>query len=66
MPQRIDPHLALSAAYLNLKRHDLAASALEEARRINPNHPQIEYLSNLLASRLPPQSPSDAGGSEQL
>jgi tetratricopeptide (TPR) repeat protein len=56
MPQRIDTHLALSAAYLNLKRHDLAASALEAARNINPNHPQIEYLSNMLTSRQPTQS----------
>ncbi len=48
MPHQIDPYLALAAAYLNLKRYDLAADALEEARRIAPNDPQVERLTTVL------------------
>jgi tetratricopeptide (TPR) repeat protein len=51
MPQRIETHLSLSAAYLNLKRYDLAAGALDEARRIDPDDPQVRYLESLLAER---------------
>jgi Flp pilus assembly protein TadD len=51
MPQRIETHLSLSAAYLNLKRYDLAAGALGEARRIDPDDPQVRYLESLLAER---------------
>jgi tetratricopeptide (TPR) repeat protein len=51
MPPQIDTHLALSVAYLNLQRYELAASALEEARRINPNDPQVEHLTTMLTSR---------------
>jgi hypothetical protein len=56
MPHQIDCHLALSVAYLNLKRYELAASALEEARRINPNHSQVEHLTTVLISRHAPES----------
>jgi tetratricopeptide (TPR) repeat protein len=52
-PYQIEPHLALSAAYLKLKRHALAASALEEARRIAPDHPQVQQLTALLKERQP-------------
>jgi tetratricopeptide (TPR) repeat protein len=51
MPHQVDPHLALTVAYLNLKRYDLATGALEEARRIAPNHPQVEYLASMLVSQ---------------
>jgi tetratricopeptide (TPR) repeat protein len=61
MPHQIGPHLALVAAYLSLKRYDLAASALEEARRIDPNHPQIEYLTAVLSSQPPAEGPPVVG-----
>jgi tetratricopeptide (TPR) repeat protein len=51
MPHRIEAHLALAVAYLNLKRYELAASALAEARRIAPSDPQVEHLATLLVSR---------------
>lgn len=57
MPHQIDGHLALAVAYLNLRRYDLAASALVEARRISPDDPQIERLTSVLASRHPIKSP---------
>jgi tetratricopeptide (TPR) repeat protein len=47
----LDCHLALSTAYLNLKRYELAASALEEAKRINPDDPRVERLTAVLSSR---------------
>jgi Flp pilus assembly protein TadD len=50
-PHLIETHLALTAAYLKLKRHALAASALEEARRIAPHHPQVQQLTALLEER---------------
>ena len=48
MPHQIAPYLALAAAYLNLKRYDLADDALEEAKRIAPNDPQVERLTTVL------------------
>jgi len=51
MPHQIDAHLALAVAYLNLRRYDLAAAALDEARRISPNDPQVEQLTGVLNSR---------------
>lgn len=47
----LDCHLALSMAYLNLKRYELAVSALEEARSIAPDDPRVEHLSSVLMSR---------------
>jgi hypothetical protein len=64
MPHQTDPHLALSAAYLNLKRYELAASALEEARRINPSDPQIEHLAVALTSRQAAESSPTANTHE--
>ena len=52
--------LALAAAYLNLRRYDLAASATEEARRIDPNDPQVERLTAILDSRRAAESSSAA------
>jgi tetratricopeptide (TPR) repeat protein len=48
IPHQIDPYLALAAAYLNLKRYDLAADALEEGERIAPGDPQVERLRTVL------------------
>jgi cytochrome c-type biogenesis protein CcmH/NrfG len=56
----VDPHLALAVAYVNLRRYDLAESALEEARRINPDEPQIERLELMLANQRDAESPSAA------
>lgn len=47
----LDCHLALSMAYLNLKRYELAASALEEARNISSDDPRVQHLSSVLMSR---------------
>ncbi len=58
MPHQVDPHLALSVAYLNLKRDKLAAGALEEARRIDPDHSQIEHLTNVLMSQRAAKYPA--------
>lgn len=63
MPYQIEPHLALAVTYLNLKRYPLAAGALEHARRINPNHPQIEHLTSALNSRRAAESPPVTGSS---
>jgi tetratricopeptide (TPR) repeat protein len=60
MPHQIDPHLALATAYLNLKRYDLAANALDEARRIEPNDPQVERLTTILSNQRAAESSSAA------
>jgi hypothetical protein len=41
----------------HLKRYDLAAKALAEARRISPDDPQVEELTALLESLRPADSP---------
>jgi tetratricopeptide (TPR) repeat protein len=51
MPHEIDCHQALTVVYINLKRYDLAAKALEEARRINSDDPQVKKLAALLSSQ---------------
>jgi len=48
LPDWIDCYLELAAAYIGLKRYDLAAKALAEARRINPDDPRVEELTALL------------------
>jgi tetratricopeptide (TPR) repeat protein len=59
MPHQIDPYLALAAAYLNLRRYDLAAGATQEARRIDPDNPQVERLTTILDSqRVAESSPA--------
>ncbi len=50
MPDRMDGRGALILIYLKLKRYDLAEQALAEARRINPQDPQIAELQALLDS----------------
>jgi tetratricopeptide (TPR) repeat protein len=60
MPHQIDPHLALATAYLNLKRYDLAASALDEARHIAPADLQVERLTTILNGRRTAESSSAA------
>jgi len=51
LPGWIDCHLELAVAYIGLKRYDLAAQALAEAKRINPGDPQVEELTALLESQ---------------
>jgi tetratricopeptide (TPR) repeat protein len=60
MPHQVEAHLALAVAYLNLKRYELAASVLAEARRISPGDPQVEHLASVLASRRAAESSPDA------
>jgi cytochrome c-type biogenesis protein CcmH/NrfG len=60
MPDQADPYLALAAAYLNLGRYDLAADATQEAKRIDPENPQIKRLTTILDSRRAAESPSAA------
>jgi tetratricopeptide (TPR) repeat protein len=60
MPGQADPYLALAAAYLNLGRYDLAADATQEAKRIDPENPQIKRLTTILDSRRAAESPSAA------
>jgi hypothetical protein len=57
LPDWIDSHLELAAAYIGLKRYDLAAKALAEARRISPDDPQVEELTALLDSLRPADNP---------
>jgi tetratricopeptide (TPR) repeat protein len=56
LPGWIDCHLELAAAYIGLKRYDLAAKALAEARRISPEDPRGEELTALLESQRPANS----------
>ncbi|MFB0534565.1 MAG: tetratricopeptide repeat protein [Anaerolineae bacterium] len=56
LPDWIDSHLELAAAYLGLKRYDLAAKALAEARRIDPDDSRVEELTALLNSLRPTDS----------
>jgi tetratricopeptide (TPR) repeat protein len=44
MPEMIDTHLALAAALMNLKHYDEAGRALADARRVNPEHPDLQDL----------------------
>ena len=57
LPDWIDGHLELAAAYIGLKRYDLAAKALAEAKRISPDDPRVEELTALLDSLRPANSP---------
>jgi cytochrome c-type biogenesis protein CcmH/NrfG len=50
LPDWIDGHLELAVAYIHLKRYDLAAKALAEARRISPDDSRVEELTALLDS----------------
>jgi len=56
LPNWIDGHLELAVAYIGLKRYELAAKALVEARRINPDDPRVEELTALLDSLRPATS----------
>jgi len=63
LPDQIEAHLGLAVAYTNLRRYDMAAQALADARRINPSSPQVQEmaatLDRLTAAGRPP-SPSPA------
>lgn len=56
LPGWIDCHLELAVTYIHLKRYDLAAKALAEARRIGPDEPRVEELTVLLDSLRPANS----------
>jgi len=56
MPHAIEPHMGLGVAYLKLKRYDLAARALAEARQIDPGHPQVEQLTTMLVGQVAAES----------
>jgi tetratricopeptide (TPR) repeat protein len=61
LPDWLDCHLELAAAYIGIKRYDLAAQALAEAKRIGPDDPRVEELTALLDSLRPADSlPQDA------
>jgi len=47
-PNQLDCRMALAVAYTNLKRYDLAAQSLAEARRISPGNARVEKLQALL------------------
>ena len=49
MPNGVSARVALALAYLRLKRYDLAAKTLEDARRISPDNPHVEEWQALLA-----------------
>jgi tetratricopeptide (TPR) repeat protein len=48
VPERPDCHRALAAAYIRLKRYDLAAQELAEAKHISPGDPRVAQLEALL------------------
>ena len=48
MPDQMSGRPALILTYLKLKRYDLAAQALAEARRISPDDPRVAELQTLL------------------
>ena len=49
MAHQPDGYLAMAIACINLKEYDLAAYALEDVRRVNPEDPEIDKLEALLA-----------------
>ena len=57
MPGRMDGRASLILTYIRLKRYDLAARALAEARRINPDNPQIKELQTMLDDLRPAGDP---------
>jgi tetratricopeptide (TPR) repeat protein len=61
-PDRTDGRAALTLTYLKLKRHDAARWALDEARRADPDAPQIAELQALLDEA---RSAEDTSGSAQ-
>ena len=53
MPDRMDCRLALIVAYIRLKRYDMAANALEQAKRTAPDDPRLAKVEALLNEMLP-------------
>jgi tetratricopeptide (TPR) repeat protein len=49
-------HIALTVAYINLKRYKLAQQALAKAEKLAPNLPEIHRLKQELATRMQPPS----------
>jgi len=52
-PEEVAYHLALTVAYINLKRADLAQKSLAEAERLNPQASEIQRLRQRLAAIVP-------------
>ena len=48
MPGQMDGRGSLILTYLKLKKYDMAAQTLEDARRINPDDPRLDELQTLL------------------
>ena len=57
LPNEVESRLALTAAYIKLKRYDSAARTLAEARLISPSHPQVDELEALLNKLRPESTP---------
>jgi tetratricopeptide (TPR) repeat protein len=51
-PYQAGYHLALTVAYINIKRYDLAQKSLNDARRLTPNAPEIKQLQQRLNTLL--------------
>jgi tetratricopeptide (TPR) repeat protein len=49
-PNLVAYHLALTAAYVGLKRYDRAESVLREARRLEPGNARAQELADLIAT----------------
>jgi tetratricopeptide (TPR) repeat protein len=49
-PLDLDYHLALTVAYLQVKRADLARNSLAEAAKLQPTDPQVKKLQQRLAA----------------
>ena len=56
-PLNLDYHLALTVAYLQIKRADLAHNSLAEATKLDPKAPQVKKLQQRLAAMAEPSKP---------
>jgi Flp pilus assembly protein TadD len=52
-PNTLTYHMALTAAYMGLKRYERAESALREAQKLAPGDPKVQELAELIASKKP-------------
>jgi hypothetical protein len=49
-PNKLPYHLALTVAYLNIKRYDLAAAALQQAERLDPGDADVQRLRHRMSN----------------
>ncbi len=54
--KHLEVYLALGVAYINLACFDLAEATLKQARRLSPENPQIDELTELLAEKRAAES----------